>query len=70
MEMGPFFYEQLKNGKLTQFLEVPYTLDLDLTHLCFFDQFVAENLTRCLFRYLAQISDYVRDVFILKVEDE
>lgn len=70
MEMGQFFYDQVKNGQLSQYLEVPYTLDIDLMQLCFFDQFVAENFTRCLFRYSAHLAEYVRDVFFLKVEDE
>ena len=68
--MGPLFYDQLKNGTLSQVLEVAYTLDIDLMVLTFFDQFVAENLTRCIFRYSAQLSDYVREVFLRRVEDE
>ena len=38
--------------------------------LIFYDQFVAENLTRCIFRFSANLSDYVKDVFLLKLEDE
>ena len=70
MEMGPLFYEQLKNGTLKQVVEVPFTLDIDLMALTFYDQFVAENFTRCLFRYYAHLSDYVREVFLLRLEDE
>ena len=70
MEMGPLFYDQLKNGQLSQILEVAYTLDIDLMALTFYDQFVAENFTRCIFRYSAHLSDYVREVFLLRVEDE
>jgi len=70
MELGHLFFAQLRNGTLQQPVEVPYTLDIDLMQLCFFDQFVAENFTRCIFRYSAHLSEYVRDVFFLRVEDE
>lgn len=47
-----------------------YTLDIDIMQLTYFDQFVAENFTRCLFRYSAHLSQYVKDIFLLKLEDE
>ena len=37
MDMGPLFFDQLKNGLLTQLIEVNYTLDIDLMALAFFD---------------------------------
>ena len=55
MDIGPLFYEQLKNGTLNQVIEVPFTLDIDLMALTFYDQFIAENFTRCLFRYSAHL---------------
>ena len=56
MDVGSLFLEQLKSGTLTQTIEVAYTLDIDIMALTFFDQFVAENLTRCIFRYSASLS--------------
>lgn len=37
MDMGPLFFDQLKNGTLNQLIEVNYTLEIDLISLTFFD---------------------------------
>ena len=37
MDMGPLFLDQLKNGTLSQVIEVGYTLDIDIMALTFFD---------------------------------
>ena len=70
MDMGQFFYDQLKSGSLHQSIEVPFTMDIDLMHLTYYNQFVAENFIRCIFRYYGHLADYVKDIFQAKVENE
>ena len=70
MDMGQLFYDQLKSGSLTHSIEVPFTLDIDLMHLTHYNQFVAENFIRCIFRYYGHLADYVKDIFQIKVENE
>ena len=70
MDLGTYFYDQLKSGDLTQYVEVPFTLDIDLMQLIYYNQFVAENFMRCIFRYYGHLSDYVKDIFGLKIQDE
>ena len=70
MDIGSLFIEQLKAGSLTNDIEVNFILDLDLMHMIHYSQFVAENFSRCIFRYSPHLSTYVRDTFLLKLEEE
>lgn len=70
MDIGSLFYEQLKAGTLTTNVEVNFILDLDLMHMIHYSQFVGENFARCIFRYTPHLSTYVRDTFLLKLEEE
>ena len=45
-------------------------MEIDLMHLAYYNQFVAENFTRCIFRYYGYLAEYVKDIFLAKVEDE
>ena len=70
MDLGSYLYNLLKSGNLTQFIEVPFTLDIDLMQLIYFNQFVAENFMRCIFRYYGHLPDYVKETFATKIQEE
>ena len=39
-------------------------LDIDLIKMIHFDQFLADNLIRCFFRYYPKLAQYVKEVFL------
>jgi hypothetical protein len=45
-------------------------LEIDLQHLVYWDSFVGENFIRCVFRYYPCLSNYVREVFLLRLEED
>ena len=49
------------------FWPISWPYYLRFVQLIYYNQFVAENFMRCIFRYYGHLSDYVKDVFGLKM---
>lgn len=45
-------------------------MELDVIDMVYTDQFLGENFIKCFFRYYAEISTYVQQVFLLQLNKE
>jgi hypothetical protein len=49
---------------------VDLDFDMDLIKMIHFDQFLAENLIRCFFRYYPKLPLFIKEVFLEKYRDQ
>jgi hypothetical protein len=68
--MAPEVVDEIQQGRLESDVQVSVLLEIDLQHLIYWDQFVGENFIRCIFRYYPCLSNYIREIFMLKLEED
>jgi len=62
--------ESLARSTSSTPVEHTVQIDLDLTHMVYWDQFMGENFIKCIFRYYPLVPSFVTDIFIQKLAEE